>query len=104
VGTFQVDVVSPSADRIAFVKALRTVGEISLKRASDIAIHLGRVHNSTLVAGVEHRTAEHIAATLGATGATVVIRESTVSSPTICCPEADQRYEWGRMRRVVRAR
>jgi ribosomal protein L7/L12 len=103
-GTFQVDVVSPSADRIAFVKALRTIGEISLKRASDIANHLDRFRNSTVVAGVEQRTAEHIAATLVASGSTVVVRESTVSSPTICCPEANHRYEWGGMRRMARAR
>ena len=104
VGTFQVDVVSPATDRIAFVRALRTVGEISLKRASDIEIHLERFRNSTLVAGVDRRTAEHIAATLVATGAAVVVRESTVSSATICCPEANHRYEWGAMRKMARVR
>ncbi len=103
VRTFQVDVVSPSKDRIVFVKALRTVGEISLKRASDIAVYLDRFRNSTVVAGVEQRTAEHIAATLVASGAAVVIRESTVSSPTICCPEANHRYAWGGMRKMARA-
>lgn len=101
---FQVEVERLPAERVAFVKALRTVGGISLKRASDIAIHLGRFRNGTLVAGVDQPTAEHIAATLSASGATVVVRESTVSSPTMCCPEAAHRYKWGRTRTLVKVR
>ena len=103
-GKFQVEVKRPPAERVAFLKALRTVGAISLKRASDIAIHLDRFRNSTLVAGVDQPTAEHIAATLSASGAKVVVRESTVSSPTMCCPEAAYRYKWGRMRTLVKVR
>ena len=99
-GTFQVDVKGPSEDRVAFVKALRTVGGISLKRATEIAVHLDRFRNSTLVAGVEQGTAEHIAKALGASGAVVVVRESTVGTPMMCCPEAAQRYDWGSLHRL----
>ena len=96
--TYQVDVKSPAHDRVAYIKALRMAGGISLKRAMEIAVHLDRFRNSPLVAGVEKRTAEHIAKALDASGAVVVVRESTVPSPMMCCPAADHRYEWTRLR------
>ncbi|MEO8911220.1 MAG: hypothetical protein ABI408_13485 [Gemmatimonadaceae bacterium] len=98
--TYQVDVTSPSNDRAPFIKALRTVGGISLKRVIEIATHLDRFRNSTLVAGVEKRTAEHIAKALNASGAVAVVRESTVSTPMILSPEADHRYEWSKLRTI----
>ena len=103
-GKFQVDVERPSEDRAAFVKALRTVGGISLKRAAGIAVHVDRSHNITLVAGVEQRTAEHIAKTLGASGAVAVVRDSAVTTPMMYCAEADQRNKWGGIRTIVKAR
>jgi hypothetical protein len=77
---------------------------MSLKRATDIAAFLDRFRNSTLVAGVTQRTAEHIAKALGATGAVVLVRESAVGTPMMCSPEADQRYKWGSLRTIVKAR
>ncbi len=100
--TYQVDVTSISKDRTPFIKALRTVGGISLKRASEIAIHLDRFRNSTLVAGVEKRTAEHIAKSLDASGAVAVVRESSVVTPMMLSPEANHRYEWSKLRTIKR--
>jgi len=101
---YQVDVKGPGDDRVAFIKALRTVGGISLKRATEIAAHFDRFRNSTLVAGITQRTADHIAKALSLTGATVVVRESAVSTPMMCVPEADQRYKWSGLRTLVKTR
>jgi ribosomal protein S13 len=95
---------APADDRVAFIKALRTVGGISLKRANEIAAHLDRFRNSTLVAGITQRTAEHIAKALDSTGAAVVVRESAVTTPMMCVPEADQRYKWSGLRTLVKTR
>lgn len=101
---YQVNVKAPAEDRRAFIKALRTVAGISLKRAADLSVHLDRFRNSTLVAGLGKAAAEHIAETLVASGASVTILESPLDTPMMCCPEADHRFKWGRLRTLVRLR
>ena len=63
---YQVNVKAPAEDRTAFIRALRTVAGISLKRAAELSIQLDRSRNSTLVAGLGKAAAEHIAETLAA--------------------------------------
>jgi ribosomal protein L7/L12 len=101
---YQVNVKAPAEDRTAFIKALRTVGGISLKRAADLSVHLDRRRNSTLVAGLGKTAADHIAETLVASGASVTVLESQVNTPMMCCPEADHRFRWGRLRSLIRLR
>jgi ribosomal protein L7/L12 len=101
---YQVNVKAPAEDRMAFIKALRTVAGISLKRAADLSVHFGRFRNSTLVAGLGKAAAEHIAETLIASGARVAVLESPLDTPMMCCPEADQKFKWGRLRTLVRLR
>ena|SRR6267142_2603260 len=101
---YQVNVMAPAKNRKAFIKALRTVAGISLKRAAELAIHFDRSRNSTLVAGLGKAVAEHIAETLAASGASVTVLESPLDTPMMCCPEADQRFKWGRLRTLVRLR
>jgi hypothetical protein len=97
---FQVNVKSTSQNRTVFVKALRTVGEISLKRAAELAVYLERYRNSTLVAGVDQRVAEHIAKTLTASGAVATVSESETDTPMMCCPQAAQAFQWGHLRTI----
>jgi len=99
---FQINVKSPPEDRTAFVKALRTVGDISLKRAAELAVYLERFRNSTLVAGVDQRVAEHIAKTLTTSGAVAAVAESEADTPMMCCPQAAQAFKWGRLRNIVK--
>jgi ribosomal protein L7/L12 len=101
---YQVNVKAPGEDRTAFIKALRTVAGISLKRAAALSVHFDCFRNSTLVAGLGKAAAEHIAETLGASGASVTVLESPLNTPMICCPEADHRFKWGRLRTLVRLR
>jgi hypothetical protein len=99
---YQLNVKAPAEDRTAFIKALRTVAGISLKRAAELSVHLDRSRNSTLVAGLGKAAAEHIAETLVASGATVAVLESPLNTPMMCCPEADHRFEWSRFRTLVK--
>ena len=101
---YQVNVKAPAEDRTAFIKALRTVAGISLKRAADLSVHLDLSRNSTLVAGLRKAAAEHIAETLVASGASVTVLESSLDTPMMCCPEADHRFKWSRLRTLVRLR
>jgi hypothetical protein len=101
---YQVNVKTPADDRKAFIKALRTVAGISLKRAVELSIHFDRFRDSVLVAGLGKAAAEHIAETLGASGATVTVLESSLNTPMICYPEADHKFKWGRLRTLVKLR
>jgi ribosomal protein L7/L12 len=101
---YQVNVKTPAEDRTAFVRALRTVAGISLKRAADLSVHFNRYRNSTLVAGLGKAAADHIAETLVACGASVTVLESPVETPMMCCPEADHRFKWGHLRTLVKLR
>ena len=57
---YQVNVKAPAEDRRAFIGALRTVGGISLKRATELSVHFDRFRNSTLVAGVGKAAADQL--------------------------------------------
>ncbi len=95
---FQVIVISPPEDRMRFVRALRTVGAIGLKRAIDLAIHFDRFRRSVLVAGVELHVAEHLSAALREAGTEVELQECSISTPMLCTPEVNAKYVWGALR------
>ncbi len=81
-----------------FVRALRTVGAIGLKRAIDLAIHFDRFRRSVLVAGVELHVAEHLSAALREAGTEVELQECSISTPMLCTPEVNAKYVWGALR------
>ena len=99
---YEVNVESPGEDQAAFLKALRTVGGISLKHAADIHAYLVRFKNSTLVSGIDKSVAEHVARTLATSGAKAIVRESTADTPMMCYPEANARFQWGSFRTMRR--
>jgi len=102
---YQVNVKAPAEDRRALIRALRTVAGISLKRATELSMHFDRFRNSTLVAGLGKAAADHIAETLVASGASVAVLESPLDTPPMmCCPEAEHRLKWSRLRTLVRLR
>jgi hypothetical protein len=82
------------ADRVALVRALRLVGNLSLKQADDLARHLERFRKSVLVAGIEESTANHIAAALREAGAEVAVEPSSVDTPMLCTPMVNARFSW----------
>jgi hypothetical protein len=100
---YQVDVASPPQNRAAFVRALRTVAGISLARAAELAVHLERFRNSTLVAGIDQAAAEHIAQSLTHSGAAATVAKSLIDTPMICCPQAAKMFKWGRLRTLAKA-
>jgi hypothetical protein len=92
---FQVEITSIGKDQARAVRALRTVGKMSLKRALDVhwfARHMSRV---TVVAGIEKEVADHIGATLQDGGVCCEIVPSSVRTPMTCDPGANKLYRWG---------
>jgi hypothetical protein len=100
---FQVRVLRPSANETEFVRALRLIGRVDLTQAHELAMHLTRVQGTVVVAGVDLPVADHIAATLNASGAQAQVEPSSIDSPMLCAPAANVIYEWGALR-TVRAR
>jgi ribosomal protein L7/L12 len=100
---YQVIVGSLPTDRTKFVEALRRTTPLTLKQALDVANHLERFRNSTLVAGVDLEVADHIASALRETGAEVVLAESSVTTPMLCNPEGNTNYRWGMLRVIKKA-
>jgi hypothetical protein len=88
--------------RFRGLEMARSVAGISLKRAAELSVHFDRSRNSTLVAGLGKAAAEHIAETLVASGASVAVLESPQDTPMMCCPEAEHRFKWSRLRTLVR--
>lgn len=96
----QVRIDNTPSDRARFVKALRLIGNLSLKDASDLAIHLENFRHSVVVAGIEAEVAAHIADALRLAGAEVTIEECSIKTPMLCRPSVNERYEWSPLRLV----
>jgi ribosomal protein L7/L12 len=90
----QVRIDSTPGDRPRFVKALRLIGNLSLKDASDLAIHLENFRHSVVVAGIEPEVAAHIADALRRAGAEVAVEDCSIKTPMLCRPDVNQKYEW----------
>ena len=97
----QVELSTFSGDRTVFLKTLRLVGRISLADAVAVHAHACTAERTVLVAGVDRRVADHIAAAFAAAGIPVVVRPSSVASPMICRPQANEAYRWIAVRLVV---
>lgn len=97
---YQVEVARVPADGVEIVKALRLVGRMSLREASDVHAYLVEAQGGTVVAGVELTVAEHIARELVTAGAAAVVVESSVRSPSRCNPVVAKKFSWTRLRSI----
>ncbi|MBZ5590529.1 MAG: hypothetical protein LAO05_18420 [Acidobacteriia bacterium] len=82
------------SDRVGFIRALRLIGQMGLKQATDVAAHLDRFRHSVVVAGIEPAVAAHISQVLRDAGAEVALEECSIGTPMVCSPTADAKYEW----------
>jgi hypothetical protein len=103
--TYQVDVHGVPADERAFLRGTRLAGNMSLKNAAEVLALVKEGQHVTLVAGVDRAVAEHVAAHLDqVSGCETTLSESTVRSPQAFSMDARFRFQWGPMRRIVRAK
>jgi len=101
--TQQIRVSKVPEDRVQFIKALRLVGQLGLKQATDLAIYLDRFRHSVIAAGMEPDVAAHIADVLKSAGADVVLEDCSINTPMLCYPAVNTRYAWGAFRLIRKA-
>ena len=82
------------ANRRRFIRALRLIGGMPLKQANDLAIHVGRFRNTVVVAGIDAGVAAHVSDVLRTAGAEVVVEPSSIDTPMLCAPAANEKYKW----------
>ncbi len=100
---YQVELEGFPGNQSAFVKALRTIGKVSLSDANKTYVHASNFKRTVLVTGIEKGVAEHVAATFAEARVDVVVKESSVSTPMICRPQANSIYRWSDQRALVDA-
>lgn len=99
----QVRMTKLPGDRIRLLRALRLVGNLGLQPAVELADYLAKVPNSVVAAGLEPGIAVHIASELRKAGAEVAVEDSSVDTPMLCCPSANEKFEWSFLRRIKKA-
>jgi len=91
---FQVSVTSVSREKvISLIKSLRTIANLDLKDAKDIAEFIVSNTPCILVAGIDRDVADHVASLLLNEGATATVEESSLTVPLFLCPQANRRYQ-----------
>lgn len=101
--TQQIRISRVPSDRVQFTRALRLIGQMGLKQATELAVHLDRFRNSVVVAGIEPAVAAHIADVLTNAGAEVAVEECSDTTPMLCSPTVNARYKWGAFRSIKKA-
>jgi ribosomal protein L7/L12 len=91
---FQVRVVSPGLKIVPLVKTMRLVADLGLADAKGLSDYLRDHTPCVMVAGVSREVADHVAGMLREAGAEAEVEGSSLESPMLLCPEADQRYRW----------
>jgi ribosomal protein L7/L12 len=99
----QIRVSQVPSNRVHFIRALRLIGQMGLKQASDLAVHLDRFRHSVVVAGIEPAVAAHISQVLQDAGAEVVVEKCSIETPMVCSPTADAKYVWSASRLIKKA-
>lgn len=100
---YQVELTDFPGEQIAFVKALRIVGNVSLADANEIYVHASNAKRTVLVAGIEKHVADHIAAAFTKAHIRAVVKIPSIASPMICRPQANTSYIRNGLRSVVSA-
>ena len=100
---FQVRVDHAAYD-VHLVKSLRMLADLGLRDAKELADYLRDSAPCVLVAGIDEPVAQHAAALLQKTGATVAVEESSVSAPTLLWPRSNRRYGWHWLKGITAAR
>ena len=98
---FQVELVGIPGDEVAFVKAMRRTGRLTLTDALLIFDHARRGRVTVLVAGVERAIADEMRQCFADAGVRVVVETSALRTPMVCRPQADRALEWATGARVV---
>lgn len=91
---YEIRLLKIPGDKIAFIRGLRLLGNLSLKQARDLALYLERFPKSVLVAGIERQVAEHHAAALSDAGLAVSVEASSLATPMMCAPAANSKFTW----------
>ena len=91
---FQVRITSAESRVVPLFKALRLAADMGWGEAKGLSGYLRDHAPCVLVAGVDREVADHAAGLLRKAGAEVVVEESSLTAPTLLCPEADHRYRW----------
>lgn len=97
--SYQIDLDGPFQDRTSVVKALRTIGGLSLKKANDIFLYMHASKHVTVVAGISSDVAEEIACNFRAIGLRPTVSISSVASPMLVDRSVGRVFIWGKSRR-----
>ncbi len=89
---YQVTLIDPPGDQVAFLAAFRTIGKIALADAVKVYAEAMNARATVLVAGIDLTVADHIAATFAGHGMAVSVEPSALASPMVCRPQANIAY------------
>lgn len=103
--TYQVDVHGMPDNERAFLRAARLAGNLSLVNATSVLAQLKEGQRVTLISGVDKSIAQHVVSMLDEIdGCETLLRESSALSPQAFSTDAQHRFQWGPMRKIVRVR
>ncbi len=79
---------------VPLLKSLRLVGRSELREAKERLDYLSTALPCVLVAGIDREVADHIVGMLEEAGAVARVEESSINSPVLLHPQANQRHKW----------
>lgn len=91
---YQVKILSVGMEVVPRIKTLRLLADLGLAEAKRLSDYLSETAPCVLVAGVDREVAVHAATLLREAGAEAEVEKSSIDSPMLLCPEANQRYRW----------
>lgn len=91
---FQVQVVSVSSKTVPLVKTLRLVADLGLAEANSLSDYLQQHTPCVLMSGINQEVADHVAKLLREVGANIRVETSSIETPMLLYPKANERYKW----------
>lgn len=91
---YQVKVTSTTARLISLIKSLRLIADLGLGDAKELADFLGDSTPCVLVAGIDREVADHVVELLQGSGVGSIVEKSSLETPMLLCPSANQKYVW----------
>lgn len=95
---YQVDISRNEMESVKVIKALRIIGGMSLKKATEVFAYISMHKTATVAAGLSKPVAERIVEQLVAQRITAQIGASSVSSPMLLETRVEKLFEWTRMK------